>query len=128
MNYDNNVFRKRVLRYVKEKAAERGIARTGVTFRSDDDALQRLFDTAEAKAAENLVQFNPAMKVLVEGGGFHAAYLETQPMGGEMYAKRHLEVALHNQLVFMLGQREDGRLPGYVNNVAVARKGYFKKG
>jgi len=108
--------------------AKRDHGRTGVSFRTNDAELQQLFDAAEAKAAENVVQFNPAMKVLVEGGGFPAAYLETQSMGGEMYAKRNLEVALHNQLVFMLGQRADGRFPGYVSPVNSARKSYFKNG
>jgi len=118
----------RVCQYLKKKSTEGNIVQTGVSFQTSDDALQRLFDIAEAKAAGNIVQFNPLMKVLVEGGVFHAAYLETQPMGGEMYAKRNLEVAVHNQLVFMLGQREDGRLPGYVNNAEAARKSFFKNG
>jgi len=124
----NKVMTDRVLQYLKKKSEGGNIVETGVSFQTSDTDLQRLFDAAEAKAEGNIVQFTPAMKVLVEGGGFHAAYLETQPMGGEMYAKRNLEVAVHNQLVFMLGQREDGRLPGYVNNAAAARKGNFKNG
>ena len=54
------------------------------------------------------------MKVLVEGAGYNNAWIETQPMGGEMYAGRDLKVALNNQLVFMQTQRADGRLPGMV--------------
>lgn len=87
---------------------------TGVMFQTTDLGLQRLFDAAEAKAAANVVPFTPSMKVLVEGGGYGNAWIETQPMGGEMYAKRNLDVALNNQLVFLLGQRRDGRLPGMV--------------
>lgn len=87
---------------------------TGVSFQTTDAGLQRLFDAAEAKAASNIVQFTPTMKILVEGGGYNNAWIETQPMGGEMYACRNLEVALNNQLIFMLGQRADGRLPGMV--------------
>ena len=103
-------------------AALHAADQTGVSFRTSDVDLQRLYDTAESKVAENVVQFTPKMKVLVEGGGYRNAWLETQPMGGEMYAKRNLEVALNNQLVFLLGQRNDGRLPGMVIAGANARK------
>ncbi|MCP4450872.1 MAG: hypothetical protein GY809_05380, partial [Planctomycetes bacterium] len=95
---------------------ERTGLETDVTFKTTDVELQQLFDAAEAKSAGNIVQFTPTMKVLVEGGGYGNAWIETQPMGGEMYAKRNLEVALNNQLVFMLCQRADGRLPGMVIN------------
>jgi hypothetical protein len=95
-------------------AIERSSLGTDVTFKTTDVKLQRLFDAAQAKSALNIVQFTPTMKVLVEGGGYGNAWIETQPMGGEMYAKRNLEVALNNQLVFILCQRSDGRLPGMV--------------
>jgi hypothetical protein len=95
---------------------------TGVYFHSSDAALQRLFDAAETKGAANIVPFTPAMKVLIEGGAYNNAWIETQPMGGEMYAKRNLEVALNNQLVFICGQRADGRLPGMVISGEAARK------
>ncbi len=42
-------------------------------------------DPAETKLAENLVRFTPPMTVLVEGGGYPNAWIETQPMGGELY-------------------------------------------
>ncbi len=105
----------------KEKAA-RILPGTGVAFQTTDAGLQRLFDDAEAKAGSNIVQFTPTMKVLVEGGGYDNAWLETQPMGGEMYAQRKVDIALNNQLVFMLGQRPDGRLPGMVIASAAARR------
>ncbi len=89
---------------------------TGVTFRTADAKLQRLFEAAEAQAAANLKPFSPTMTILVEGAGYNAAWLETQPMGGAMYAKRNVEVALNNQLIFMAHQREDGRLPGSVQS------------
>lgn len=89
---------------------------TGVTFRTADAKLQRLFDAAEAQAAANLKPFSPTMTILVEGAGYNAAWLETQPMGGAMYAKRNVEIALNNQLIFMAHQREDGRLPGSVQS------------
>ena len=37
------------------------------------------------------------------GGGYGNVWIERQPMGGEMYAKRNIEVALNNQIIFMLG-------------------------
>lgn len=101
-------------------AIERSHIQTDVNFQSTDVKLQQLFDAAEAKTASNIVQFTPTMKVLVEGGGYENAWIETQPMGGEMYAKRNLEVALNNQLVFILSQRSDGRLPGMVISTARA--------
>ena len=89
------------------------LPKTGVAFHSADPALQKLFDTAEAKAQLNLQQFGPD-QVLVEGGGYEKIWLETQPMVGEMYAKHNMTAALNNQLLFMRTQREDGRLPGSI--------------
>lgn len=100
---------------------------TGVTFRTTEAELLRLYDAAEAKAAENIVQFTPKMKALVEGGGYGNVWIETQPMGGEMYAKRNIEVALNNQLFFMQAQRADGRLPGMVISGDTARQPGFDK-
>ena len=107
---------------------KRDHGRTGVAFRTSDAELQRLFDAADAKAAENIYEITPGMKVLVEGPAYPGVYLETQAMGGEMYAKRDLKSALNNQLIFMLCQRADGRLPGCIRSVERARKGYFKDG
>lgn len=86
---------------------------TGVSFRTQNEALQRLYDAAESKCLENLQMFGPH-QVLVEGGGYEKIWLETQPMGGEMYAKRNLTAALNNQLLFMRTQRADGRLAGSI--------------
>jgi len=88
--------------------------KTGVAFQTTDKKLQELYDTAVSKMAGNIVPFTRSMKVLVEGGGYANAWIETQPMGGEMFAKRDVQVAINNQVVFMLAQREDGRLPGMV--------------
>jgi hypothetical protein len=95
---------------------------TGVSFHTTDVLLQHLFDTAESNEAGNVIQFTPTVKILVEGAGYNNAWLETQPMGGEMYAKRNVQVALNNQLIFMLAQRADGRLPGMVKPGEVVRK------
>ena len=86
---------------------------TSVSFHTEDDALQRVYDAAEAKCRGNLQSFG-GRTVLVEGGGYEKIWLETQPMGGEMYALRHLEAAKNNCALFMEHQRADGRLPGSI--------------
>ena len=75
--------------------------------------VQKLFDTAEEKLKQNLKEF-AGRTVLIEGGGYEKIWLETQPMGGEMYAKRDMVPALNNQLLFMECQRADGRIPGSI--------------
>ena len=87
---------------------------SGVIFNTSDKALQNLYDIAESKCLNNIKDFNQ-YKVLVEGAGYPFVWLETQPMGGEMYAKRNIEVAQNNQLIFMDYQRADGRLPGMIS-------------
>ena len=86
---------------------------TAVKFNTDDEALQRVYDAAVSKLRHNIRSF-AGRRVLIEGGGYHKIWLETQPMGGEMYAKRDMEAALNNQLLFMENQRADGRLPGSI--------------
>lgn len=89
------------------------ITNTKVTFETSNPLLQKLVDTAEEKSKENLKDF-AGRRVLIEGGGYEKIWLETQPMGGEMYAKRNMEAALNNQLLFMENIREDGRIPGSI--------------
>ena len=109
-------------------SAEPKLPATSVSFRTSTAGLQRLYDAAEASAAGNIVQFTPSMQALVEGGGYRNVWIETQPMGGEMYAKRNVEVALNNQVLFLLAQRADGRLPGMVVSGEFAlRVGWDKK-
>lgn len=86
---------------------------TRVSFQCSDPLLQALMDSAEEKCKQNIRLFG-GRPVLVEGGGYEKIWLETQPMGGAMYAKHDLEVALNNQLLFMEYQREDGRIPGSI--------------
>lgn len=86
---------------------------TSVHFSTDSAAIQRLYDTACRKCESNLQMFG-AHQVLVEGGGYEKIWLETQPMGGEMYAKRNMTAAMNNQLLFIRTQREDGRLAGSI--------------
>ena len=89
------------------------LPKTSVSFTVDDPSLQKLYDAASEKCLHNLQLFGKDT-VLVEGGGYEKIWLETQPMGGEMYAKRHMEAALNNHLLFMRTQREDGRLAGSI--------------
>ena len=89
------------------------LPQTKVTFTTENPKLQRLYDTAVRKALNNLNTF-AGDQVLVEGGGYEKIWLETQPMGGEMYAKHNITAALNNHLLFMKHQRADGRLAGSI--------------
>ncbi|MCR4738833.1 MAG: hypothetical protein K5886_01070 [Lachnospiraceae bacterium] len=84
-----------------------------VIFETSDAGLKRLYDEAERKCLLNIRDF-AGTPVLVEGGGYDKIWLETQPMGGEMYAKRNIGIGLNNQLMFMEHAREDGRIPGSI--------------
>jgi hypothetical protein len=86
---------------------------TSVAFQIDDPLIQKLYDAAEGKLTDNLKYFGDRL-VLIEGGGYQKIWLETQPMGGEMYAKRNMTAAINNQLLFMVYQRPDGRMPGSI--------------
>ena len=94
---------------------------TGVSFSTADERLQSVYNGAVSLAASNVVQFSPTMKILVEGGGYKDCWIETQPMGGEMYAARNVEVAFNNQMIFLLTQRRDGRLPGMIGMKQVSQ-------
>ena len=86
---------------------------TSVRFATQDAALRHVYDAACRKCLGNLQMFGDR-QVLVEGGGYEKIWLETQPMGGEMYAKRNMTAAVNNQLLFIRTQREDGRLAGSI--------------
>ncbi len=86
---------------------------TKTVFRTTDAALQRLYDAACEKCRGNLQRFGGA-PVLVEGGGYQKIWLETQPMGGEMYAGHDLEAAVNDTRLFLETQRADGRLAGSI--------------
>lgn len=89
------------------------ITNVKVAFRTEDDLLQKLVRTAEEKSLRNLKDFG-GRTVLIEGGGYEKIWLETQPMGGESYAKRNMTAAVNNQQLFMEHAREDGRMPGSI--------------
>ncbi|MBQ4436891.1 MAG: hypothetical protein II879_12480, partial [Clostridia bacterium] len=84
-----------------------------VSFSCKNGVLQRVYDTAAEKCRGNLKRFGSDL-VLVEGGGYEKIWLETQPMGGEMYALHNLKAAKNNIELFMQYQRADGRLPGSI--------------
>jgi len=69
-----------------------GLPRVGVTLKTSDAFLQHLYDEAERRARDNIVEFGPQRKVIVEGGGYTNVWLETQPMAGAMYAARNLQI------------------------------------
>lgn len=97
----------------KYYAKDYNITATGVKFSSDNTDMQFVYDKCEKLCAENIYEI-AGMRVMQEGAKYRGVWLETQPMAGEMYAKRDMEVALNNNLVFMLHQRNDGRLSGCI--------------
>lgn len=99
---------------------------TNVNFQTSDGLLDKLFHQAEEKSLLNLKDF-AGRTVLIEGGGYEKIWLETQPMGGEMYAKRNLEAGLNNNLLFMECQRADGRIPGSIAMIDGVRTPQFNK-
>lgn len=102
------------------------ITEAKVTYQTKNVLLQKLFDAASFKCRANVADFD-GTRVLVEGAGYEKIWLETQPMGGEMYAKRDIEVGLNNQLMFMKYQRADGRLPGSIALIDGAVTPQFNK-
>lgn len=93
--------------------------KTNVRFESTNHTLKKIFDAAEVVCLNNIMDYD-GKTVLVEGGGYMSMWPESQPMAGEMYAKRNMEVAVNNQTIFLDYQRPDGRLPGmlHVNTTA----------
>lgn len=86
---------------------------TGVEFETESSWLKEIFDRCEHYCIQNQARFSDK-QVLREGSDYDGVWLETQPMAGEMYAKRNMEVALNNQLIFMENQRRSGRFPGMI--------------
>ena len=84
-----------------------------IRFSFSSPSLQRLSNALEDRARRNLADF-AGRRVLVEGGGYQKIWLETQPMGGVMYALRDPEAAYNNVSLFLEHQRADGRLPGSI--------------
>jgi hypothetical protein len=91
-----------------------------VVFNTSDTLLNNLYQAAERVCKGNETNF-VGLPVLVEGGGYGAIWPETQPMGGEMYAKRNMKIAANNILFFLEYQHPFGRYPGHIgcNNNAL---------
>jgi hypothetical protein len=99
-----------------------------VSFKTSDNLLQKLYDSAVEKAKWNIARFGE-YKVLVEGAGYDNVWLETQPMGGYMYGKRDPEIARNNIEIFIDYQRSDGRFPGMISfqkDSLIAHYGWFQ--
>ena len=88
--------------------------KTGVEFRTTNEQLQKIYDAGEKVCLGNIRDFD-GKRVLIEGGGYLSMWPETQPMAGEMYAKRDLEIAVNNQTIFLDYQLPNGRLPGMIS-------------
>ena len=86
---------------------------TSVTFRTSNEQWQKIHDAAVEVEKKNIIPAEDT-HVLIEGGGYNGIWLETQPMGGEMYATHNMETALANQKFFMDHIREDGRIPSVI--------------
>ena len=95
-------------------------------FTCSDPMIQTLYDQALSKCEQNIRLFGTT-PVLVEGGGYNKIWLETQPMGGEMYALYRPDVAWNNIRLFMDTQREDGRLPGSIQYLDGVLEPQFNK-
>lgn len=90
------------------------VTKTAATLKTADGVLQALVDKALSLCEENKAIFG-GIPVLREGAKYNGVWLETQPMGGEMYACRDAVTALGNHLIFMKYQRRDGKMPGMIS-------------
>ena len=99
--------------YYKWGVEEYEFSPTSVSFTTTDQRLKEVFDDCERMCLDNIKPFND-YDVLVEGAKYTGVWLETQPMGGEMYAKRNIAIALSNILIFLRHQRSDGKFPGMI--------------
>jgi hypothetical protein len=84
-----------------------------VEFNTSDVFLDQLYRAAERALKGNEKMFGNR-QALIEGGGYDAIWVETQPMGGEMYAKRNMTAAMNNVLLFVEYQHDNGRFPGLI--------------
>ena len=91
------------------------LPQTGVEFSTTNTEIKTVFDECEALCRQNIKTFGD-YDVLIEGAKYNGVWLETQPIGGEMYAKRDLKIALANILIFLRYQRRDGKFPGMISN------------
>ncbi|MDR2742855.1 MAG: hypothetical protein LBB98_11990 [Treponema sp.] len=99
---------------------------TSVEFKTSDSFLMDLYTTADAMLKGNVKNFGDR-PVLIEGGGYNSIWIETQPMGGEMYAKRNMKAAINNVTFFIDYQHENGRYPYRISMVdGIAEPAYLQ--
>ena len=99
--------------YSKYDARHYRVSKTATSLKTTDPVLSYVFNEGERLCLENVRQFG-SVPVIREGAKYDGVWLETQPMGGEMYATRNMEIALNNHLIFMKYQRRDGKMPGMI--------------
>ncbi|MBR4467240.1 MAG: hypothetical protein IKS34_02950 [Clostridia bacterium] len=80
-------------------------------FTTSDPLISAIYKSAVETEKHNVVDFN-GRRAVVEGGEYRNLWLETQPMGGEMYAKRDLEAGFNNIDLFMDAMDAEGMMPG----------------
>jgi hypothetical protein len=84
--------------------------KTSVDFKTSDSFLANLYN-ASVTMLEGNIRTYEGHTVLIEGGGYDSLWIETQPMGGEMYAKRNMDAGINNIGLFIEHQLENGRYP-----------------
>ena len=99
--------------YTEYNAKHYPISDTAVSLKTKSPELNFVFSEGERLCLENVRMFGDT-PVIREGAKYDGVWLETQPMGGEMYAMRNMEIALNNHLIFMKYQRRDGKMPGMI--------------
>jgi hypothetical protein len=97
------------------------VVETRAEFHTTDALLGGLYAAAETTGRANEKVF-AGRPVLIEGGGYNAIWIETQPMGGEMNARRNMTTAFNNTLLFIEQQLPNGRYPGLIRHNARDRK------
>ena len=98
------------------------------SFKTTDKLLTAIYESAVRTEKNNIVDFN-GRRAVVEGGDYRNLWLETQPMGGEMYAKYDLEAGFNNIVLFMDAMDDEGMMPGmltYIDNVYGERHDFIQ--
>ncbi|MBO4795529.1 MAG: hypothetical protein J5547_05540, partial [Clostridia bacterium] len=98
------------------------------SFKTTDKLLSAIYGSAVRTEKHNIVDFN-GRRAVVEGGDYRNLWLETQPMGGEMYAKYDLEAGFNNIDLFMDAMDDEGMMPGmltYIDNVYGERHDFIQ--
>ena len=87
--------------------------KASVTFQTTDADLQKAYDVAVKSLPNNIKAFGDKM-LTVTGAGYEAVWPETTPVEGRMLYNRYLPVAVDAQKIWMQFQRNDGCIPGMI--------------